>query len=124
MKQKLIVRSLAAAGIVTALGLGGVAHFESTTAHARTIEAAQPASGPALQVLPDFAKLVEQNGPAVVNISVTQSVKTSAAMPEFGIDPNDPMYEFFKRFQGQAPRGMQPQPQQRAPAHGLAFGRR
>ena len=122
MKQKLIVRSLAAAGIVTALGLG-VAHFESTAAHARTVEAAQPASGPALQVLPDFAKLVEQNGPAVVNISVTQNLRTGAAAPDFGMSPDDPMYEFFKRFQGQAPRGMQPQQTQpRTPTQGIGSG--
>jgi serine protease Do len=120
MKQKLIARSLAAAGIVTALGVAGIVHLESTAAHARIVDAAQPAPGPALQALPDFAKLVEQNGPAVVNINVTQNMRTSGAPPDLEMGPDDPMYEFFRRFQGQTPRGMQPQP--RTPAQGIGSG--
>ena len=84
MKQKLIVRSLVAAGFVTALGLG-VNFYEPIAAHARTADVAQTASTAAAQpavALPDFVKLVEQNGPAVVNISVTGNMKTSAAMPD------------------------------------------
>ncbi|MEC5399113.1 DegQ family serine endoprotease [Uliginosibacterium sp. H1] len=46
--------------------------------------------------LPDFSALVEQVGPAVVNISVT-SVDRSAR-GGIQIDENDPMYEFFRRF--------------------------
>ena len=118
MKQKLIVRSLAAAGIVTALGLGGLQHFQPSAVHARTVDATQAPALP-LAALPDFSKLVEQNGPAVVNISVTQNVKTAAAMPDFGMSPDDPMYEFFRRFQ-QGPRGMQPQPD--TPARGIGSG--
>src|SRR5689334_839248 len=120
LKPKLIVRSLAAAGLLTALGLG-VNVYEPLTAHARAetaqvsaTPAAQTASAPAAVVLPDFSKLVEQNGPAVVNISVTQNIKTSAAMPDFGMSPDDPFYEFFKRFGGAQGR-MMPQPQNRTP---------
>ena len=116
MKQKLIVRSLAAAGIVSVLGFGGVKYMEPLAAQARTVEATA-ASAPALQVLPDFAKLVEQNGPAVVNISVTGNMKTSAETPDSELSPDDPMYEFFKRF-GQAI----PQPQPRTPTHGVGSG--
>lgn len=49
--------------------------------------------------LPDFTDLVEKQGPAVVNISTTQSVRSSGrnAQP-FPFDENDPMYEFFRRF--------------------------
>ena len=121
MKQKVLVRSLAAAGIVAALGLGGLQHFQPSTVHARTVETA-PASGIPLSALPDFSKLVEQNGPAVVNISVSQNIKTGAAMPD--LSPDDPMYEFFRRFQQgpQGPRGMQPQPQPRTPAQGIGSG--
>jgi serine protease Do len=119
LKQNLIVRSLAAAGIVTALGLG-VNFYEPIAAHARTVDAAQPAPAQTAVALPDFAKLVEQNGPAVVNISVTQNIKTSAAMPDLGLSPDDPMFEFFRRFQGPQGRGLQPQPQ--TPTHGIGSG--
>jgi serine protease Do len=119
MKQKVIVRSLAAAGLATALGLGGVKYIEPFAAHARPAETAA-ASAPALQVLPDFAKLVEQNGPAVVNISVTGNIKTSAVAPDSELSPDDPLSEFFRRFGEGMPRGMQPQP--RTPSHGVGSG--
>ncbi|MBL8398813.1 MAG: DegQ family serine endoprotease [Candidatus Accumulibacter sp.] len=49
--------------------------------------------------LPDFTELVEKQGPAVVNISTTQTLRNNArgAQP-FPFDENDPMFEFFKRF--------------------------
>jgi serine protease Do len=49
--------------------------------------------------LPDFTELVEKQGPAVVNISTTQSLRSNGrnAQP-FPFDENDPMYEFFRRF--------------------------
>ena len=49
--------------------------------------------------LPDFTELVEKQGPAVVNISTTQSARSrgGGAQP-FPFDENDPMYEFFRRF--------------------------
>jgi serine protease Do len=53
--------------------------------------------------LPDFAAIVAKNGPAVVNISVSGHTKVAMQqMPE--LDPDDPMNEFFRRFQppGQA----------------------
>lgn len=59
--------------------------------------------------LPDFTDLVERHGPAVVNISTTQSAKQSGQpnVPQFpGLDENDPFYDFFRRF---APR-QQPGP--------------
>ena len=46
--------------------------------------------------LPDFSALVEQAGPAVVNISTVQKVRTAAQDP--GLDPNHPFHEFFRRF--------------------------
>jgi serine protease Do len=52
--------------------------------------------------LPDFADLVERTGPAVVNIRTTEVARSRAApgagpqMPD--MDPNDPFYEFFRRF--------------------------
>ncbi len=59
---------------------------------------------------PDFTKLVEAAGPAVVNISVTKEAATQAAP----LDENDPMYQFFKRFGIPAPH--------QAPMHGIGSG--
>ena len=48
--------------------------------------------------LPDFTVLAEQQGPTVVNISITQVMHHNAQMPFPGM-PNDPgLQEFFKRF--------------------------
>ncbi|TMG85473.1 MAG: trypsin-like serine protease [Betaproteobacteria bacterium] len=51
--------------------------------------------------LPDFTELYEQQGPAVVSVDVTQTVRRSQ-LPDLSED--DPFYEFFRRF-GQVPRG-------------------
>ena len=51
--------------------------------------------------LPDFSDLVDRVGPAVVNIRTTQKVmqNTQQVVPSIpGLDPNDPFYEFFRRF--------------------------
>ncbi len=68
-------------------------------------------------VLPDFAEIAARQGRAVVNISVSGTTKGGIQnIPGFpGIDPNDPFYEFFRRFQIPAPQGGQP-------THGLGSG--
>lgn len=48
--------------------------------------------------LPDFADLAEKQGPAVVNISTTQTVRRGGQMSPFPFDENDPAFEFFRRF--------------------------
>jgi len=58
-------------------------------------------SAPALsQVLPDFASLVEEKGPAVVNISTTQKLAENGhpniTMPD--IPEDSPFRDFFERF--------------------------
>ncbi len=79
--------------------------------------AAQPVGAPAATAAAsvrgpgfDFTQLAKDEGPAVVNISVTKEVATQ--MPQ--LDPNDPMYQFFRRFQGPIPR--------QAPEHGIGSG--
>lgn len=47
--------------------------------------------------LPDFTVLVERHGAAVVNISTTQSLPSQLSRFP-GIDENDPMFEWFRRF--------------------------
>ena len=66
----------------------------------------QPAEKPALEKpsvplvgLPNFTALAKKEGPAVVNISISK--QASADIPFHGIprlDPDDPFYQFFKRF--------------------------
>lgn len=59
--------------------------------------------------LPDFAALVEHYGAAVVNVAVVGKSQPVADIP--GMAPNDPLYEFFRRFgQPGGPRGGSPQP--------------
>jgi serine protease Do len=80
---------------------------------AATPPAAAPAATAAASVRGpgfDFTQLAKDEGPAVVNISVTKEV--AAQMPQ--LDPNDPMSQFFRRFQGPMPR--------QAPEHGIGSG--
>ena len=67
--------------------------------------------------LPDFTDIAAQQGAAVVNISVSGTTKSVMhnfpGFPE--IDPNDPLNEFFHRFQIPSPQGAQP-------THGLGSG--
>ena len=62
-----------------------------------TSAAAVPVSSPAIQGLPDFSPLVERYGPAVVNITVKQEMKTAAhpSLPP-GFDEDSPFAPFFR----------------------------
>ncbi len=76
-----------------------------------TLSALLSASSQARE-LPDFTDLVETQGPAVVNISTTQTIKQSPQAQLSPFDENDPAQEFFRRFfPGQIP-GMPGQPGQ------------
>ncbi|MEZ5651923.1 MAG: Do family serine endopeptidase [Burkholderiaceae bacterium] len=72
--------------------------------------------------LPEFADLVEQAGPAVVNIRTTaRASRLAGRMPEFPLpewlDEDDPFFEFFRRFF--PPRGDNEKPERRnAPEQG------
>ena len=50
-----------------------------------------------LRALPDFSPLVEKYGPAVVNVEVVEKSQPTAGGPP-GLSPNDPFYDFFRRF--------------------------
>ncbi|MBS0578365.1 MAG: DegQ family serine endoprotease [Proteobacteria bacterium] len=70
------------------------------------------AAEPMVRALPDFTQLVERYGPAVVNVEVVEKARPAAGGN--GLSPDDPFYDFFRRFglpapgQGPAPRGNQP----------------
>jgi serine protease Do len=57
---------------------------------------AASASGPTVE-LPSFVTLVKKEGPVVVNVTTVRTVRQSAEAGP-GIAPDDPMYEFFRRF--------------------------
>ena len=100
-----LVAALAAAGVIGAIGAGA---YTSAGAVGAPPEPAPAAAAP-LVTMPDFSTITSRDGPAVVNISVTGTTKTS--MEDMaGIDPDDPALEFFRRFGfgGQiGPRGSQ-----------------
>lgn len=84
--------------------------FPGGSAHAiPAAAAAAPAVvSPSAAALPDFASLVEQYGPAVVNVAVVGKPQEMADFP--GMTPGDPLNEFFRRFGRPMPRGDMPTP--------------
>ncbi|HXJ10164.1 MAG TPA: trypsin-like peptidase domain-containing protein, partial [Burkholderiales bacterium] len=108
MKKQVLHAAIAA---VFASGLlAGCSSSAAGTALAATAPAAAVQTAPGVRA-PDFSQLVEQAGPAVVNISVTEKVPTAQSQP---FDRDDPMYEFFRRFQIPLPK--------QAPRHGVGSG--
>ena len=59
-------------------------------------------------MLPDFTRIVEQNGPAVVNVSMSRKAPAGVQGPPQGIPEDDPMFEFFRRFGPPQQQGEQP----------------
>ena len=68
--------------------------------------------------LPDFVKLVEDQGGAVVNISTTQAVRRPANLPQIPGIEDEEVQEFFRRF---IPR-QQPGPRQGPRPESLSLG--
>ena len=68
--------------------------------------------------LPEFVDLVEENSPAVVNISTTQKVQGHNPWGNMEIPEHSPFNEFFKHFFGE---GTVPPPQQDAKSLGSGF---
>ena len=116
-----LVIALASAGVIGAVGAGAYTSARAVGAPATAAAVAAPA---AMVTLPDFSTITSRDGPAVVNISVTGTEKapdddTMAQLQ--GIDPDDPMFQFFRHFQGQmGPRG--PQQQRAVPVRSQGSG--
>jgi serine protease Do len=60
----------------------------------------QAQSAPQGRALPDFTELVEQVGPAVVNIRTLERARSNAQAPGVPGAPDEEMQEFFRRFFG------------------------
>jgi serine protease Do len=127
-------RLVAACAIVLALG-GCSRGFSAPSGHdaaapapgaasadAAVAVAAQPVPAPSTdtvtRVLPDFSALVERYGPAVVNVEVVEKAQAGGGIP--GLSPNDPFYDFFRRFG--IPTPDQGSPGRQAPVRGAGSG--
>lgn len=77
-----------------------------STLLAATLAAIVPTSSFAAIQLPDFTQMVQEEGPAVVNINTTKTVRAEVPdLPE-GME-NDPFFDFFRRFAPQQQREFQ-----------------
>ncbi len=114
-----LVVALLAAG---AIGGAGVSAVEFAHSHARAEPApAVLAAAPGAAIaLPDFSSITKRYGPAVVNISVVGATKV-ADRDEAGAEadglPDDPFFDFFRRFQQQQQQQQGGAPGRRARPH-------
>ncbi len=69
------------------------------------------------RALPDFTRLVQEQGPAVVNISTTQALRR-AALPQVPGIEDDELREFLRRFLQRAPEDA-PRPESRSLGSGF-----
>ncbi|HSN19372.1 MAG TPA: DegQ family serine endoprotease [Usitatibacter sp.] len=116
MKSKSIIATLVAAGLVAGGAAAWRGHLEGpyAIANAAAVNSAggvaAPAANPRSSSLPlnGFSELVAKYGPAVVNITVEGNAKVAGDEgPELqipGIDPQDPLFQFFRGFRGMQPR--------------------
>lgn len=108
MNAKTLSRGAVAIAVAAALSVGYVAgtrHADPQIISSAQAAALMPAEAAAKTGVPDFSGLVETYGPAVVNISAKHVVKQTArrSMQQLPVDPDDPFFQFFKRFYGQFP---------------------
>ena len=112
MRPKVLAKSVIAAAVISAVGAGAFSagHWFPQEASAATAPLAVASAPAASALLPDFTGIVERNGPAVVNISVTHDAKADANTQQFsGVDPDSPFFEFFRQFPGAVPHGSVPE---------------
>jgi serine protease Do len=105
MNAKTLSRGAVAVAVAAALSVGYVAgtrHADPQIITAAQAAALMPAEAAAKTGIPDFSGLVETYGPAVVNISAKHVVKqvSHRSMRQLPVDPDDPFFQFFKRFYG------------------------
>jgi serine protease Do len=126
----IVFSSVALSGLIFAQMHGSAVATSSAPAVATSAQVVSASTAPPLVNLPDFSRLVEQAGPAVVNIEATIGAGKQSAITQFGDDGDDPqlpnqqdMPEIFKRFFGQpgAP-GMPALPMPQRPEGGTSFG--
>lgn len=115
LKSAPLVLALLGAGVLGGAGVEALQGYGHANAAVPAVVApANVTPATASATLPDFARITELYGPAVVNISVTGSRKVGMGdLPEMLSDP----FELFRRFQG--PRAEVPRD---VPVHGMGSG--
>ena len=103
MSPKHLQRTFIATAVVSALAIGYARFGDQVVSPATATQApvqipvGTPATPAVAMALPDFAGIVAQNGPAVVNISVSGTRQiVDRGMPQ--LDPDDPFQQFFRQF--------------------------
>ena len=106
MRSQSLSRSIIAAAVIATCGYVYVEAGLPGMTHAQAVATATPAAPlmvPGASAM-DFSSIVKTYGPAVVNITVTgmrggaDSESGAARRGGPQIDPDDPFFEFFKRF--------------------------
>ncbi|MEO8024276.1 Do family serine endopeptidase [Polaromonas sp.] len=125
LKNTRLVAALLAAGAIGGAGVGVLNAVHPGALAAAPAAVASNAAAVVPMAVPDFSRITERYGPAVVNISVTGTTRVSNDWPmaqgEEDAAPNDPFFEFFRRFQqGQRPDGGKSE--QEVPTRGQGSG--
>jgi len=89
-------RSAVAAAVVLAVAGFIPYHFHAT--REAQAEIVPPASSETVTGLPDFTGLVQQAAPAVVSVHISQMVHTGFDGMPPGMDPDNPLLQFFRQF--------------------------
>jgi serine protease Do len=84
------------------------------------VAAAAPTADSVLRALPDFSPLVEKYGPAVVNVEVVEKQQSGGGAN--GLSPNDPFFDFFRRFGIPGPDQQGPRGGNQPPVRGAGSG--
>ncbi|WP_454733843.1 MULTISPECIES: DegQ family serine endoprotease [Cupriavidus] len=121
MIRQTLARSAIGIAALAALA-GGYAYLQKeviTPGYAAQSPVTAPSQPVAVATPTDFSAIVDQYGPAVVNISVTSRAQRTSAQVPPGMDPDDPLFQFFKRF---GPQFQGPQSGQQQLVRGLGSG--
>ena len=114
LRAVVIAAAMASTACTGSIAAGTAANDAPAASVAQSIG---PAPGRFAGALPDFAGLAEHYGPAVVNVAVVGK-RQQIDLPE-GMSPNDPFFEFFRRFGQPNPRGNGSVPQARGEGSGF-----
>ncbi|WP_295856184.1 Do family serine endopeptidase [uncultured Xylophilus sp.] len=119
-----LMAALLAAGAIGGAGVSAVG-FAHSRVQAQPAPAVMAAAPGAAVALPDFSSITRRYGPAVVNISTVGSTQVADADDDSGGAaaglPNDPFFEFFKRFEQQQGGGRGRAPKA-TPSRGVGSG--
>lgn len=117
MNRKKLISSAVAAALVASAA--AYSQFRPTVLQSAAAEALPPAAAEPGFALPDFTQLVAKASPAVVSIRVSHLQPAGFRGLPPGIDRDDPMFEFFRRFQQRG--GEMEQPPERGEGSGFVI---